>query len=103
MKRPFLKTREVAELVGVSQKHVLRCINTGKLSAVQCGRQWRVRPASVTKWRNEIQNACTGLVEPGGRDLKRLRAQAAGESPALTASPTGGASSGVPSLLEVTQ
>lgn len=50
---PFLKRREVAQLLGCSEATVSLYISSGRLKAFQLGRQWLVPPAAI----RELQTA----------------------------------------------
>ena len=50
MSQQLLGAKEVAYLLGVSQKTVLREIFRGKMAAVKVGRIWRVSPSALCEY-----------------------------------------------------
>lgn len=47
-----MTTKEAAELLGVSERHVRHLIETGKLSAKKYGRNYWIEPEAVEAARN---------------------------------------------------
>ena len=45
--KPYLKPHEVARLLGVSERTVVRRCLSGELAAVRFGRAWRIRPEDL--------------------------------------------------------
>jgi excisionase family DNA binding protein len=46
----LLTTRQVAELLQVSQRTIERLIRCKELPALKVGRQWRIRSSQLAKW-----------------------------------------------------
>jgi len=57
----YFSTDAVAELFGVSTRHVRRMIASGELRAIQLGRVYRIAPAAIDEYA-----AAHTVRQPGG-------------------------------------